>query len=115
MKKILLYVVLKEIFEKKVKDFNLDQLSKLLIELDINNHNLTPVIEGLNGLSTPHLEYRIQELILYNILNQSSPYHLTENGIIYINGQTKTIYENEDYKDFIELTNKLIDKILIMS
>jgi len=46
MKKKLLYVVLKEIFEKKVKNFNLDQLSELLIELDANNHNLTPVIEG---------------------------------------------------------------------
>jgi len=115
MKKKLLYVVLKEIFEKKVKDFNLDQLSELLIELDTHSHNLTPVIEGLNGLSTPHLEYRLQELIIYNILNQSSPYHLTEKGIMYINEQTKTIYENEDYKDFIKVTNKLIDKILIMS
>ncbi len=114
MKKILLYVVLKEIFKKKVKDFNLDQLSELLIELDINNHNLTPVIEGLNGLSTPHLEYRLQELTFYNILSQSPSYHITEKGIIYINGQTKTIYENEYYKDFIELTNKLIDKILII-
>ena len=113
MKKKLLYVVLKEIFEKKVKDFNLDQLSELLIELDVNNHNLTPVIEGLNGLCTPHLEYRLCELVIFNILNQGSPYHLTKNGLEYINEQTKPIYENQDFKGFLELTNKLIDEILI--
>lgn len=109
-KKNMLYIILKEIFEKKIKNFNLNQLSKLLIELDANNYNLTPVIETLHGLNTPYLENRLQELIIFNILNQNSYYHLTEEGILYINEQTKLIYENDDYKDFIEITNKIIDK-----
>jgi len=112
--KNMLYVVLKEIF-KKIKNFNLDQFSKFLIKLDAANYNLTPVIETLHGLNTPYLENRLQELIIFNILNQTSSiyYTLTKEGVKYINEQTKLIYENDDYKDFIETTNKLIDKIFM--
>ena len=113
MKKIKFYVVLKEIFKRKIDSLDINQLSKLLIAFDDNDINLTPVIEGLNGLCTPHLEYRLRELVIFNILNQGSPYHLTKSGLEYISEQTKTIYENEEYKDFIEITNKLIDEILI--
>jgi len=113
MKKILLYIVLKEILNKEIENFSSKQLSELLIELDANNYNLTEIIEDLNGLSTPHLEYRLQELIIFNILNQSTLYYLTANGITYINEQTKITYENKEYKDFIELTGKLIDKVFL--
>ncbi len=113
MKKLKLYVVLKEIFERKIDSLKINELSKLLIALDDNDINLTPVIEGLNGLCTPHLEYRLHELVIFNILNQGSPYHLTKSGLEYINEQTKPIYENQDFKGFLELTKKLIDEILI--
>lgn len=115
MKKLLLYVILKEIFEKKKGSLSIDQLSKLLIMLDEKDFNLTPIIEGLNGLSTPYLEYRIHELVIFNILNQSSPYHLTESGLEYINEQTKPIYEDKKFKKFLEITDNLINKFLITS
>lgn len=112
-KKILFFVVLKEIFERKIEGFNLDQLSELCIELDVNNYNLTSIIEGLNGLSTPHLEYRLQELIIFGILNKNTSYYLTKKSIVYVDEQTKIIYENKDYKDFIGLTNKLVGGIFL--
>jgi len=110
----MLFVVLKEIFKKQTKGFNLEQFSKLLIELDANNYNLTFVAETIHGLNTPHLENKLQELIIFNILNQSSSiyYNSTEEGITYIDEQTKIVYKNIEYKDFIELTGKLIDKII---
>lgn len=115
MKDLLLYIVLKEIFKKKKKGIEINQLSKLLIELDYRNFNITPVIESLNGLSTPHLEYIIHELVIFNILNKGSSYHLTEKGLEYIDEQIKPIHKWEKYKKFLEVTNHLINEHIIKS
>ncbi|MHA1251313.1 MAG: hypothetical protein ACTSRP_15090 [Candidatus Helarchaeota archaeon] len=114
MKKLLFYTILNEIYKKtKLTEINEEKLSKLLIELDKEGFTLTPVIESLNGLCTPYLKYKLEDLIIFNILNQSSPLHLTKEGLEYIVSETKQIYNNSDFKPFLKSVKKLIEKYII--
>ncbi len=115
MKRLLLFIVLKEIFEKKMTilttDQLINQLSKLLIILDNAGWNLTPVIESIDGLSTPYLKGKVCDWIIFDILNYEPTYHLTKVGLKYIEKQTEHIYKDETYKNFIKLTRDTIDKL----
>ncbi len=112
MKKLLLYTVLNEIYKiKKKGKIKEEQFSNLLIELDKAGFTLTPVIESLNGLCTPYLKYRLDELVIFNILNQSSLV-LTKEGLDYVSKEIEQIYQDPRYKTFLKTAKALIEKVM---
>jgi len=108
--RLLLFTVLNEIHKiTKSNSINKEKLSRLLIELDKKGYNLTPIIENIKGPTTPYLKYKIQDLMIFNILNLSSkPMFITEEGKNYIKQEADPIYKDPKYKDFLKIANTLI-------
>ncbi|MHA1455849.1 MAG: hypothetical protein ACTSR5_07675 [Promethearchaeota archaeon] len=108
--RLLLFTVLNQIHtiteENKIYK---KKLSNLLIELDKKGYNLTPIIENINGLTTPYLKYKLQDLMIFNILDHASePMFITEEGLSYINKEIEALQKEPQYRKFLKITNDLI-------
>lgn len=120
---------------KRIMDFkgsNLipyKDLSKILIELNAKGYNMTPIIAGPKGMTTPYLKYGIQDLYIFNFLdlvddesNVKTDYEnikdyllcFTEDGIKYmvnsINEEIKPYMNSIKYQEFSKTFNKVLKK-----
>jgi len=115
IQKQMLLAVLKEIREKIGDEINTNKLSSLLIELDKRGYNLTTVVEGHKGLCTPYLRYKIQDLIIFSILdNTNKPLHITKEGLEYIDKEIEGLQSDPQYKDFLRITSEVIQEKFLL-
>lgn len=112
-KKLLMYDLLCKISEANSNSISQEDLSKIIIKIDEESNSefvLLPVVYGLNGYMIPELDFRVQELRIFNILNETSDecYKLTEQGHDYITQEVNPIKEVDSYKLFSRIAKKII-------
>lgn len=111
MNESLLFFLLSEITKRnRSREINKKKLSKVIIQLDQEGFNITPVIAGIKDLTTPYLKYIIEDLRIFNIMTKSSPLEITNEGIKYINSKIQNIYKDPEYRTFIDTTGRIIEE-----
>jgi len=83
-------------------------LSRALIEIDKKGFTLTPIIAGIDGLATPRLRYKIDDLVIYRILDGIKSLHLTAPGKEYIDKKIATIAGPREFERFSMAMNDVL-------
>ncbi|PIU61289.1 hypothetical protein COZ55_00480 [archaeon CG_4_8_14_3_um_filter_38_5] len=117
--KSLMFDVVKKISRNNnylIKEYD---LSKILIGIDKESRGefvLTPVIEGLEGLTTPQLYTVIQDFTIYSIIREleegKKAYTLTNEGNEYIKEKIAEInlHNPKLYNKFSSIADSVISK-----
>ena len=111
MNDYLIFYAIKLLSKKEKKSIEESLLSKFLIKLNKRGINLTPVIMGANGLSTPYLKYTLQDYLIYHIIKWSSPIELTEEGEQYIDEKIKILTEQPGFSEYKQNFQEVLSDI----
>lgn len=110
-KDYLIFYAIKLLSENKKTSIEESLLSEFLIKLNKRGINLTPIIMGANGLSTPYLKYTLQDYLIYHIIKWSSPIELTEVGKQYIDEKIKLLTQLPNFPEYKQNFQEVLSEI----